>query len=581
MAVFKPFDEPFPQFNSPTYGDLMFDKTWSVLPAPPADFAGSIGMPELHARLLYNRGIQKAEDIAAYLAGDCQLHHDPMLLPDMAEAVARIKLAIDRNETVGVYGDFDADGITGTAALTLALREVGLEVVPYLPDRKDEGHGLNRQALEHLRGRGVSLLITVDCGANDVDEIGAASSLQIDTIVTDHHTIKSDLPEACAVINPQRSDSSYPYPHLTGVGMSFKLCEALYSALGMPWPEHLLELVALGTVADVGPLTGENRFFVKSGLERLNSSRNPGIQALVSRASLKLGSLTTESLSFGLIPRINVAGRLGDPYVSLQLLTTSSPAEAVALAEVLEQKNHERQALTSKGVRVALTQVPSMLSDVPAIIFVGSRDWNPGILGLIASRLVDQYYRPVVAVGVGDDVSRASARSIPEFDIVGALHNSGELFLRFGGHPQAAGFTIPTASLAPLKRRLEIEAASALQGKDLAPSIQIDCEAEISQVVGAFSFIQSLSPFGERNPAPVFLSRGAKVVEARQVGGQRTHLKLTVSQGGAVLDAIAFGHGSRLSEARNAIDIVYSVGLDTWGARPKMQLTVSDFRQSH
>ena len=298
-------------------------RQWRRKDFPPVGFAEELGLAPFHAHLLYNRGIRDSSDVETYLEPDDRLLNDPMLLPDMDKAITRLRSALDSNEVIGIFGDFDADGITGTALLIRALRDLDASVIPYLPDRVEEGHGLNEDAIHTLKEQNVSLLITVDCGATSIDEVDMANSLNIDTIITDHHTVLPTLPKAQALINPNHPDSSYPYEGLTGVGMAFKLVEALHESMGLPWPKHLLELVALGTVADVGPLTGENRFLVKKGLEQINETQNPGLHALASNARLKMGAIDTESLSFGIIPRINVAGRLGKADVSLSLLTTT------------------------------------------------------------------------------------------------------------------------------------------------------------------------------------------------------------------------------------------------------------------
>ena len=559
-------------------------KAWNILAPPPVGFASQVGLPSFQAHLLYNRGIKRAAEVEPYLAVDESLLNDPSLLPDMEGGVARLREALRSGETIGVFGDFDADGITGTALLVQALHDLGATVVPYLPDRVDEGHGLNDDAVRLLRERGVSLLVTVDCGATSVDQVRLAASLGMDTIVTDHHSLPPALPDAYALINPRRPDSAYPYPHLTGVGMSFKLVEALYADLGKPRPDHLLELVALGTVADVGPLTGENRYMVKRGLELLNATENPGIKALVASAGLELGTMDTESLAFGLIPRLNVAGRLDHAGTSLDLLTTTSLETAEALADELQRKNWERQSLTEQGVKEAQRQVAAGLESeggLPSIIIVGSEDWLPGILGLIAGRLAEQLYRPVVALSLGERTSRASARSIPEFDIVDAFRACADLFVRYGGHPQAAGFTIVTGSLPLLESRLRALADERLPDIELTPKVDIDCEVSPALFAGDnLDFIQSLAPFGEGNPAPVFLTRNARVVEARQVGRSSQHLKMRLWHSGAAWDAIAFGQGDRLDATRDRVDLVYTVGLDNWSGTPKLKLTVVDFRQS-
>ena len=561
----------------------MILKEWRLRDAPPEGFARGLGLPEFQARLLFNRGIHNASDVESFLAADSRLLNDARLLPDMDVAVSRLKAALDSSETIGVFGDFDADGITGTALLIRALRDLGATVLPYIPDRVEEGHGLNDDAIRLLKSRGVSLLITVDCGATSVAEVDLAASIGIDTIITDHHSMLPAWPDAVAVINPQHPDSQYPDSNLTGVGVAFKLMEALYHELGRPWPEHLLELVALGTVADVGPLTGENRFLVRQGLAQLNATRSPGLLALVESAGLKMGALSTESLSFGLIPRLNGAGRLGRADVSLELLTATSEIDASRHAEELNRTNRERQALTSLSVEQAQAQLEDAFGSdsPPPIIIVKSEEWIPGILGLIAGRLSEEHYRPAVAISRGRELSRASARSIPEFNMIEALAGSEKLFTRYGGHHQAAGFTVPTQSLPAVEQNLYEEARKHLAGVDLRPYLSIDSQVALADFTNEnFGFIQSLEPFGAQNPAPVFLTRRARVVESRLVGAQKQHIKMRAWHAGTTVDAIAFRQGDKIRETGGEVDLVYTIGLDTWGARPKLQLTVMDIRRS-
>jgi single-stranded-DNA-specific exonuclease len=514
-----------------------------------------------------------------YLAADSRLANDPLLLPDMRKAVARLQTALAAGEVIGVFGDFDTDGIAGTALLVQALRELGAVVVPYLPNRVDEGHGLNPDAIKSLRSQGVTLLVTVDCGTSSAQEVALASAIGIDTIITDHHSTPTSLPDASALVNPNLAGSAFPYNGLTGSGISFKLAEALWADLGRPRPDHMMDLAALGTIADVGPLTGENRFIVKMGLARLNQTPRPGIRALIDRSGLTHGSLNTESLSFGLIPRLNAAGRLGDALTSLELLIATTVTEAEPIAEGLDRQNRERRQLTEAGVAEAQRQVEVGSDATPPIIMVEHSEWLPGIVGLIAGRLADLYYRPAVAIVVGEQVSRASARSIPEFNIVEALHFSRGLFHRYGGHPRAAGFTLSTADLPRLKGELMAVADEKLRGVDLVPSIEIDCEVSPALFDDAnFGFVQSLQPFGEGNRAPVFLTRNVQVAEVRRVGQSGGHLKMKVSHGGNTWDAIAFRQGHRAVFPGDKLDLLYSVELNDWGGQPTLQLNVLDFR---
>ncbi|HJO82794.1 MAG TPA: single-stranded-DNA-specific exonuclease RecJ [SAR202 cluster bacterium] len=554
-------------------------KMWKMMPPAPAGFEATLGLPRVQAQLLFNRGVTTAEDAANLLSTDPGPDYDPTLLPDMDAAVHRIESALDSGETIGIFGDFDTDGITGTALMVKALRALGANVVPYLPDRVDEGHGLNPDALQQLRQQGVTLLITVDCGATAVDEIGIAHDLGIDTIVTDHHTIHGDFPAAVALIDPKRHDSEYPYSELTGVGMAYKLVEALHEAVGGEPADDLLELVALGTVADVGPLTGENRHFVREGLKRINSSSNLGIRALSAVARMTIGAIDTSSLSFGLIPRLNAAGRLGSAETSFELLTTDDETRARTLAEQLERYNRDRQELTARGI----DEAESMLSKrhpagTPPVIVVGDKSWQPGILGLIAGRLCEAHYRPAIAVQVGDEICRASGRSIAEFDIVDALAGVDEEFVKFGGHARAAGFTIRTEQMRELVRKLTEAAGARVDGLEPHQELTVDMAALPSEVAGQnFQFIQKLAPFGAENPSPVFVAEGVTVLDARAVGNGR-HLKLKLRDGGAAWDAIAFGQGSQVDAVRGGVDIAYGMEHNTWQGRTNIQLVIEDLR---
>ena len=555
-------------------------KEWRLSGWPPTGFADSIGVPAFDGHLLYNRGVRRRSQVGPFIAADDRLRNDPMKLLDMEQAVSRLKQACDSGETIGVFGDFDTDGITGTAVIMQGLRELGAIAVAYLPHRVDEGHGLSEGAVGWFRQKGASLLITVDCGVSSVGEVGLAASWGIDCIITDHHSLPPTLPQACAIVHAGRADSPhYEHEHLTGAGMAFKLVEALWAERGRERPDHLLELVALGTVADVGTLKGENRFFVRRGLEVLNSTQNVGLKALMERARLRPGHLDTDSLSFGLIPRLNAAGRVGHASSSLDLLTADDESEAQRLADELESLNQERRKLADRAIEQARRQVEAGHVASDYLIMVGHKEWLPGIVGLTAGTLAEEYHRPAIAVAIGDEVSRASARSIPNFDIIAALGRFADRFLEHGGHPRAAGFSIQTSELAPLGEDLAALAQEQLAGKDLAPRIDIDCKLSPSVLTQrTLTFLEGLSPFGDGNPEPVFLTRNARVVESRQVGKMGDHLKLRVAQDGGSWDAIAFRQGDRIDEARGRIDLVYAAGLNHWGGQPRLQLRVLDFQ---
>lgn len=508
------------------------------------------------------------------MAADSRLLNNPYMLPDMAKAVTRLRQAIDRREIIGVFGDFDTDGLTGTALLVQALQEVENPVTWYLPHREKEGHGLNPTAIDILDTRGVQLIVTVDCGAGSQKEIALASSRGIDTIVTDHHSPSSELPEAVALIDPNLGNQSYPFNGLTGVGLAFKLVEAVWSDLALPYPGHLLDLVALGTVADVGQMTSENRYFVKQGLMRMNLTSRPGLEALINQSNLNRGTIDSEALAFKLIPRLNAAGRLGDASVSLQLLTAPDYETAVPLAERLEEQNSERRRLSDTAMTEALTQV-DVGGIVPPIIIVKRRGWKPGILGLIAARMVDTFHRPSIAISIGPNVSRASARSVVGFDITHTLHQVESLLNQFGGHPQAAGFTVATSGLVELERKLLVAAQSQIRKVRLTTEVEIDCEISPTLLnKPIMDFLSSLAPFGPGNPEPVFLTRNTRVVDVKRVGKGGAHLKIRTTHGRGTWTAIAFHKGHLDINVGDLVDLIYSVRVNEWGGSRRVELMV-------
>lgn len=556
----------------------MKEKRWRLKPAPPPGFAPSLGFNPLQAQLLYNRGIKHRAEAERFFACDAFSLPDPSLLPDVDRALERLNRALSSHETVAVFGDFDTDGVTGTALLTQSLRQLGGQVIPYIPHRVREGHGLSGEAVHLLAEKGVKLLVTVDTGTTSVEEIDLASSLGIDTIITDHHALPPTLPSALAIVNTKRPDSRYPFADLAGVGLAFKLTQALFDQLGKEWPRDLLELVALGTVADLAPLKGENRYLVREGLKVINSTRRKGLQEIIRLAGLRPGKITTEGISYGLAPRLNAAGRLDHAITSLHLLTTEDPEEASRLAQELEEHNRQRQRLTEEAFSLALDYVASQQSLEPLLI-VGDKGFSPGIVGLIASKLVDRYYRPAIALSLEEEVLRGSARSIPEFNIVAALGQCRELFVRFGGHPQAAGFTMKPGNLDELRSRLKQIAITSLNVEELIPTIDIDAQVSLGTLDrDNLRFIESLEPFGQENPAPVFLTGNARVSEARLFGNNSKHLKMKLRQERATWEAVAFGQGSPGDLPGPFIDVVYSLGIDSWGTEERLRINVLDFR---
>ena len=529
-------------------------------------------------QLLYNRGISEADEAKAFLDRGEEFQGDPFLLPDMERAVVRVQRALLGAETIAVYGDFDADGICGTAVLTQGLSLLGATPIPYIPHREEEGYGLNPASLDSLCQQGATLVITVDCGISNAPEVEYARGKGLDVIVTDHHSISQSIPAALAVINPKRADSAYPYPQLAGVGVAFKLLQALFQSLGRgELPDDLFDIVAVGTVADMVPLLGENRYLVQRGLEALRSNQRLGLQEMLRIAGVQAKGLDSGHVSWMIAPRLNAPGRLEHAIASYELLVTDSPEAARQMAEELEETNAERRRLTSDFSAKAKEEVILSGADAP-LLMVGGEDYPPGVVGLVAGRLVDEYYRPSVVLINGQDTSRGSARSIVEFDIIAALGQCQDLLMRFGGHPMAAGFTVHNDNLGRLQQRLIDIAADQLAGVDLQPFLSVDAEVPLSSLnAEVYKLAERFEPFGNSNPVPIFLSRGVNVVGSNAVGNGSRHLKLKLREGGLVWKGIGFDLGHLISGVTRRIDVAYNLSVDHWGGEGTLALNILDF----
>lgn len=558
-------------------------KRWQIAPVLPSALRQELrDISPVLAQILYNRGLTDKAHIQAFLSGRYLESDDPFRLCDMDKAVDRIGQAIKRDENIVVYGDFDADGVTSTVLLVEALRGLGLsrtQVQPYIPDRVDEGYGLNIEALTTLKEKGTGLVISVDCGIRSVAEVAHAKAIGLDMIVTDHHSLGGELPPAVAVINPKRPDSEYPETMLAGVGIAFKLAQALRQAFperAMYADHDLLDLVAIGTVADLAPLLGENRRLVIQGLEVLNHSKRLGIQALVHTCGYQMGQLSAESIGFGLGPRINAAGRLAHAYAAAKLLSTGDPRQAGELAQELNELNRQRQTLTARMSEQAL----QFVEPGAPLLFAAAHDFVGGVVGLVASRLSDQYYRPSVIIELGDTESRGSCRSIPELHITELLDECSDLLVRYGGHAQAAGLTVRNENLPVLQERLMAATQQKLAGLELIPSLSIDMELDLDDIDYAlYGYLQNLEPTGYANATPLFMSRHVPVQSHRAVGADQSHLQLAVGHtGGNVLSCIAFRQGAWVGRLPERVDIAYTIGMNDYRGQRKLQLQVQDIR---
>ena len=535
------------------------------------------------AQVLYNRDITTLQEFERFRETYCP--GDPLELKGMHQAVRNIKRSIEAKEKIAVYGDFDVDGVTATALMVETLEMLGANVIPHIPRRIEEGYGLNLQSLRDLWERGVRLVITVDCGIRDVDDVRQARK-GLDIIITDHHSVGPTLPPAITIINPKQTDCPYPFKDLAGVGVAFKLAQALLQSHRSVKDEHsptednLLDLVALGTVADIVPLRGENRYLVKRGMEKLNNPQRPGIQALMERTRLQPGEINTWAIGFVIGPRLNAAGRLDTAMLSYNLLTSKSLKEAKVLAEKLEEINQKRQRLTVDMVERARGQV--IAEPLPLLLFTADDGFHPGIVGLVANRLSDEFYRPSVVVELGTKESRGSCRSIPEFNIVAALDKCADLLVRYGGHDMAAGFTVTNENLSALSERLVEIASSELSDLELRPTLVIDAEVELSEMDNVTQDqLEQLEPYGRDNPQPLFASYDVRVLSQRAVGKKEVrHLKLTLSDGQTRWDGIAFRQGEWAGKLPDLVDVVYHLEINEWNDRQRLQLNVQDVRPS-
>lgn len=548
---------------------------WNVLPPAPNEYLSATPVPPIVGQLLYNRGIAPA-DVQSFLQPSEPAGESPFRLPDMSRAVDRIYAALLHREHIGVYGDFDVDGVTATALLVRVLRELGGTPHVYIPERTVEGHGLKETGLEALKQEGASLAITVDCGITDLAAAEKAAEMGLDLIITDHHIPLATLPTAKAIINAKRPDSRYPFSDFCGAGIAYKLAQALlHGHRRESWLAQMLDLVALGTVTDLVALTNENRHLVKQGLHSLNSTNWPGLRELICASNLQQGNLDADSITWALGPRLNAAGRMDSANTSYQLLMTESEEEARRLAVELETRNAERKRAADEAYATACHRLGGKL-ELP-LLYDADESYPAGVMGLVASKLVEQHYRPAIIANRRDELCKGSGRSIPEFNLVDALLQCQDLLVAFGGHPQAAGFTAKADQLPVLEERLLLIAEQELSGLDLRPRLTIDAEVPPSAFAGeTFRLMQKMQPFGQGNPSPVFLSRGIEVLDCRNSGEQTKRLNLKFRDQGVIWQAIDFESRLATCDITSPVDIVYTVRTTLWNGEEVLQFKLLD-----
>jgi single-stranded-DNA-specific exonuclease len=548
------------------------------------EFTETLGLPPIVSKILINRGVHSREDARKFFKPSWDDLYDPFLIKDMNRAVDRLARAVTDGERILIYGDYDVDGITSVSLLYLFVRELGGNVGFYIPDRIREGYGLSAAGVTQAAGEGASLLVTVDCGITGIEEIRLARSLGIEVIVSDHHEQGKELPEAAAILNPKRNDCTYPFKELAGVGVAFKLIQAMCRRLGLEDEtfRKYIDLVALGSAADIVPLVDENRILVKLGMERLNRLERYGIRALAETSGLLGKPIGTGQVVFILAPRINAVGRLGDAQRAVQLLISESEDESRTLAQVLEAENRNRKNLDDMTFQEAkeLIETGGRLSSARTLV-LSKEGWHPGVIGIVASRIVEQYCRPTVMIALDGEVGKGSARSIASFDIHSALKQCEDLLTSFGGHRHAAGLLIHRDRIEEFRERFDRIASEHIGEDDLTQRIWVDAEVTLPDINAKFvRLLNGFAPFGPQNMRPVFLARNLNVVGSPRVVG-RNHLKFKVRQGGEVHDAIGFDLGGliyRLSPGDANLDMVFVVEENHWNDETRTQLRVKDLR---
>jgi single-stranded-DNA-specific exonuclease len=563
------------------------DKLWQIF-KPDKDIiqtlSSELGISLLVAQALINRGIKDIKSAEVFLNPRLRHLKDPMEIPNILTAAKRVLLAKERKEKVLVFGDYDVDGVTGTAIMLHTLNFLRIEASYYIPHRYGEGYGLSIESVKKIAELGVKLIITVDCGIASVAEVEVANSLGMDVIITDHHNLPKDLPRAHSIVNPKMISKDHPSKHLSGAGVAFKFVWALLRIAEIKesaFLTSLLDLVALGTISDVVPLTAENRIFASVGLGLINERKRLGIKFLAQAASLE-NKIAVSHIYYTLAPRINAAGRLEHASKSLELLLTQDPLQAKSLAEELSRINTRRQGIGSD----IKEQVFGLLDDnyvlKNSVIVLSGNDWHPGVVGIVASQVADQFYRPAILIGINDGVGRGSARSVEGVNIFALLDSCRDLFTDFGGHEGAAGFEIDPKNIAELQLRLEKRAGEVLKEQDLIPKIIIDAELNPSRItLGQVRELDIFDPYGEGNPRPVFMSRKLGIYEMRKVGAKGKHLKIKFMNERVSIDAIGFNLGDladRLSY-NNVYDIAYKLEANEWNGFETAQLNLVDIRE--
>ncbi len=537
---------------------------------------------ELLAVILVNRGITQKKDIDIFLNPTRKDFHDPYSMPDMEKAVNRILKAIDEKEKVIIYGDYDVDGITSITVLKKFLKERGLDVGYYIPNRLDEGYGLNKDAIEKIAEEGYKLIITVDCGISGIEEIKFAYEKGMEVIVTDHHEPLEELPDALAVVDCKRKDNKYLFKNLAGCGVVFKLAQAISQRLNLDEKEYLkyLDIVCVGTISDIVPLVDENRVIAKLGLKLVEQTRNPGLKALLAASGYK--EVNSNTVSFGVAPRINACGRMGKEEEALKLFLTDNIAEAGRITDNLNKYNRERQEIEKRIYQEALEKIEKNHLEENNVIVVGGENWHHGVIGIVASKITEQYFKPSILICFEGDEGKGSGRSIPGFDLHDALCQSSEYLEKYGGHEMAVGLSLKKENFQKFADKFE-EIAKEAHTEEIESVINIDREITIKDVnIDTINSLKALEPFGEANKLPVFIYKNLRIDSIRALS-EGKHLKLTLKDGNTIINAIGFNMGKYAEEYRisDKIDVLGVLEINTFNGIDTIQINMKDIRRSY
>ncbi|WP_130806774.1 single-stranded-DNA-specific exonuclease RecJ [Senegalia massiliensis] len=534
----------------------------------------------LTSKILFNRGLKNKDEIIKFLNPKYNDFYDPFLLNDMKKATERILSAIEKDESIWIFGDYDVDGVTSTSLLVNFFSSVGIDVRYYIPNRHTEGYGLNKSAIEYIKEQKGDLIITVDCGITSIEEANFADSIGIDMIITDHHTPSENLPEAIAVINPNRRDSNYPFKKLAGVGVAFKLVQAISMEFRIEVDISLLPIVAIGTVADIVDLMDENRLIVKKGLELIKESSNIGIQSLIEVTGLRDKDITSGHIGFIIGPRINAAGRMDSANIGVELFTTNDPDLALDIAKRLDEENKKRQLVERDILEQAEKIIVDNNMENDNVIVLSSKGWHAGVIGIVSSRITEKYHRPSVLISIDDEgIGKASARSIEPLNIYNALKQCDDLFLGFGGHSQAAGLSIQSENINTFRNNINEIVGNMLDDEDFVKEITVDAIIEAEDIsINTVKELETLAPFGMGNSSPVFLFEDAIARDIRAVGKDKTHLKLSLLYKDIDIDSIGFNFGYLISDIENTdiLNIIGTLDINEYMNKKKVQIMIRD-----